>query len=366
VNSAPGLCLMVPGPLEQRTGGYLYDARMVEGLRRLGWTVTVHNLEGRFPLPDARAEASTAAALSRVPGSARVLIDGLALPAIARSLVGTRDPRQLLALVHHLTSDETGLTALQEIRLQEAEIGLLNTVLGVIVTSEFTASRVEQAGVTASRIRCVVPGTEPAELAHGPGSGQPPALLCVGALIPRKGQDILIRALARLRQHSWSCTLAGSSDRDPGFSRRLRALAEDAGLTDRITFAGECDEAELDDLYLRSSVFVSPSLYEGFGMAIAEGLTRGLPIVSTTGGAIPFTVPPGAGILVSPGDDSALANAISTLLDDLPDKAGEPTSRAGSEARSRLSAAARRGSKSLPGWDQQTQAFARAVLDLAP
>ena len=366
MNSAPGLHLMVPEPLEQRTGGYLYDARMVEGLRGLGWTVTVHNLEGRFPLPDARAEASAASVLSRLPSSARVLIDGLALPAIARSLMGTHNPRQILALVHHLTSEETGLTTLQKSRLKSAEIRLLNTVPGVIVTSEFTASRVERAGVTASRIRCVAPGTEPAELARGPGRGQPPALLCVGALIPRKGQDVLIRALARLREHSWSCTLAGSPNRDPKFSRRLRALAEDAGLTDRITFAGECDKAELNDLYLRSSVFVFPSLYEGFGMAIAEALTRGLPIVSTTGGAIPFTVPPKAGILVSPGDDSALASAISSLLDDLPGKAGEPTSRAGSEARSRLSAAARRGSKHLPGWDQQTQAFARAVLDLAP
>ena len=74
---------------------------------------------------------------------------------------------------------------------------------------------------------------------------------------------------------------------------------------ERVEFVGECDEAALNALYDESSVFVLPSYFEGYGMVLTEALARGLPIVSTTAGAIPDTVPPEAGVLVAPGDEEA-------------------------------------------------------------
>jgi glycosyltransferase involved in cell wall biosynthesis len=91
-------------------------------------------------------------------------------------------------------------------------------------------------------------------------------------------------------------------------------------------------------------------------MALAEALVRGLPVVSTTGGAISDTVPSGAGVLVPPGDDRALAGALEPLL-------AEPE---GAERRAALGAAASRYGRMLPSWDEAIAAFAKAVLELAP
>ena len=131
----------------------------------------------------------------------------------------------------------------------------------------------------------------------------------------------------------------------------LKQVAE-AGITDRIDFLGECDRATLEAVYHGSSLFVLASYYEGYGMALTEALARGVPIVSTTGGAIPFTVPSEASILVPPGDHRAIADALRTLLTVSAD-------------RDRLSSAAVRCARELPDWSQSTTAFARAVEELA-
>src|SRR5205814_2296438 len=101
---------------------------------------------------------------------------------------------------------------------------------------------------------------------------------------------------------------------------------------------------------------VLPSYYEGYGMALTEALARGLPVVSTTGGAVPFTVPGAAGILLPPGDEAALADALGHLL------AGP----AGTARRAKLASAAREHALKLPSWDRAAGTFAKAVLELAP
>ncbi|MYD85853.1 MAG: glycosyltransferase, partial [Acidobacteria bacterium] len=149
----------------------------------------------------------------------------------------------------------------------------------------------------------------------GPGPGEPPQLRSVASGVPRKGHDVLVRARARLRDLSWRCVCAGSLDRAPDHARRVRALAEERGLAGRVRFAGECERAALDRIYAASSLFVLASHYEGYGMVLTEALVRGLPVVSTTGGAIPHTLPGDAALLVPPGDDAALASALGSLLD---------------------------------------------------
>ena len=363
MTSGPELHLILPGPLEQRTGGYVYDAHIVTGLRRLGWQVRVHSLDGRFPEPNAQARASSARVLSTLPDGARVIVDGLALPGLSPSYSAHFERLQLLALVHHLTHDETGLNELSKGMLYSSEREVLSRCLGVIVTSEFTASRVRHLGIPETLIRAVQPGIEPVRPARGPGPGAPPQLLCVGSVIPRKGQDILVRALTTLKDESWSCVCAGSLHRDPGFATEVRRLTEKAGLSGRMHFLGECNETRLEELYYRSSVFVLPSHFEGFGMALSEALARGLPVISTTGGAIPYTVPPDAGILVPPGDHESLAEAIAQLLGAPRDDRRDDHS-PGRERRVELAAAARRHAATLPDWDHQARVFADAVMSL--
>ena len=355
--SAADLHFLVPGALDQRTGGYLYDARIVDGLRRRGWTVAVHELAGEFPAGDARARDSLAGTLAGLPADARVVVDGLAMGALPELVRPERGRLRLLALVHLLLGDETGLDAARRERFVALERDALAACAGVLATSGCTAGRVAELGVAAAAIRAVPPGTDPAPPAAGPGPDAPPQLLCLASVTPRKGQDVLVRALARLADRPWRCVCAGSLDRAPAFARAVRQQARAAGLAARIAFPGECGAQAVGALYDASSVFVLPSHAEGFGMVLTEALARGLPVVSTTGGAIPHTVPEDAGLLVAPGDDAALAAALARLLPAAP--GGEPTRLA-----VRLAAAARRHAATLPDWEAATDTFAAALTDL--
>ena len=358
----PSLHLVIPGPLDQRTGGYLYDARMTEGLRRRGWRVTVRSLRGTFPDPDEAARASMAEALAATPDGATVVVDGLALGGLPEPLAAHRCRLRILALVHHPVSEETGLAPDVRDRLAVLERRALAVPDGVIVTSGFTARGLGRYGVEAGRVRVVEPGTDrPPRPARAAPDG-PPRLLSVGAVVPRKGHDVLVRALARLDHLAWECVCAGSLDRDPEHAARVLAEVEARGLAGRVRFVGECDSAALATLFAEAGLFVLASHYEGYGMVLTEALVHGLPIVSTTGGAIPETVPPEASVLVSPGDDRALADALAPLLAG-PGAGGSGAS--GAERRTALADAARRHAAGLRGWDDAAAAFADAVSALA-
>ena len=357
------LHLIVPGPLEQRTGGYVYDARMVAGLRDIGWGVEVRNLEGRFPEADDRGRESLGTTLAELPDRALVIIDGLAMGGLPEALHVHRDRLRMIALVHHPLADETGIDGDQASRFARLEREALSACSGVIATSGFTAARVREYGVPAERVRAVPPGVEPANQATGPGPGEPPRLLCVATVTPRKGHLVLVRALARLTDQPWSCMCVGSLSRAADHAAAVQAEVRQAGLDERIRFVGECDPRALDSHYHGSSVFVLPSYYEGYGMVLTEALVRGLPIVSTTGGGIPYTVPDGAGILVTPGDDEALAGALAQLLSD---DSSTSTARdtLGAERRSAMSSEARRHGGTLPDWEEAARAFAEAIGQL--
>lgn len=350
--ASAALHLVVPGPLEQRTGGYLYDARIVRELRSAGWSVEVHSVDGRFPEADERARSSLDETLRAVPTGAFVVADGLAMGGVP-DLVRTQSGRlRLISLVHHPLADETGLPDETAARLRTLETEALAHVRGVIVTSPFTADRLREYGVPDERVRAVLPGTDAAPPAQGTPAGASARLLCVGSFSPRKGQDVLVRALEGIRDLRWTCVFAGSLERDPGFAAGVRGEIARLGLHDRVELTGELDGARLDGVYATASLFVLASHFEGYGMALAEALARGLPVVSTTGGAIPYTVPADAGLLVTPGDHEALGGALRALLED-------------PARRERLAAAATRHASELPGWKEQADAFAKAVTELA-
>ena len=310
----PELHLVVPGPLDQLTGGYVYDARMVSGLREFGWRVHVHNLSGRFPEPDASARRAMNATLESLPDGSRVLIDGLAMGGLPAPIEAHGGRLRILALVHHPLAEETGLSEEERRSFMDRECRALKPCAGVIVSSDFSARGLDAYGVPASRVRAVLPGTEPAPSAEGPAPGESPVLLCVASVTPRKGHDVLIAALERVRDLPWTCVCVGSLDRDREHADSVLRQASAADLADRIDFVDELDADATGGLYHGASLFVLASHYEGYGMALAEALARGLPVVSTTGGAIPFTVPADAGILVEPGDAAGFGDVLRALL----------------------------------------------------
>jgi len=346
--TSSGFALVVPGRLDQRTGGYLYDARIVHELRLAGTHVDVHEVEGRFPDVDESSKKQLHAALGSIPEGSPVVIDGLAMGGAPDVIEAHADRLCIVALVHHPLADETGLGPKERARFEALERDALAHARGVVVTSPYTARRLEAFGVSADRVHAVTPGTDPSPQAEGPSAGDPPLLLCVGTVTPRKGHDVLLRALARIVDLEWRCACAGSLERAPEFVADVLASASRLGLGDRVRFLGELDREMLDSLYRRASLFVLPSHYEGYGMAFAEALARGLPVVGTNGGAIPDTVPDTVGVLVPTGDDEALAEALRSLL--------------ASEARRKaLTLRARTHAERLPGWAEQARAFAAAV-----
>ena len=266
-----------------------------------------------------------------------MLADGLAFGAMPEEAEREAARLRLVALVHHPLAAETGISADAAAALEVSERRALATARRVVVTSRGTAKALRPYGVAEDRIDVVEPGTDPAPLAAGSGGGAV-HLLCVAALAPRKGHELLFHALASIPERNWRLTCVGSLERHPEVAETLRTLARTLNLDGQIIFAGEATAATLPPFYASADVFVLPTLYEGYGMAVAEALARGLPVVSTKTGAIGDLVEGTAGIVVPPGDVQGFARALSSVLGD-------------SGVRQRLAAGARHVRDRLPTWD---------------
>jgi glycosyltransferase involved in cell wall biosynthesis len=346
------LAFAVPGDLATPTGGYAYDRRMIAELGDLGWRIDFLNLGEDFPWPSEATRTAARTQLLAVPAGRVVVIDGLALGVLPETALqlGGRNP--MLALVHHPLALEWGLSAAQADALRRSERAALAAVRGVVVTSAATARLVaSDYGVAAERITVARPGCDPARLTQGSRDGVV-RLLSVGAVVPRKGFDVLIAALATITDLPWRLTIAGDLSRDRNAAAQLDADIARHALGNRITALGAVSPERLAELYDEADLFVLASYFEGYGMAYAEAVAHGLPVIGTNAGAIPEAVPPDAGLLVDPGDIPALAQALRRVI-------GEAGLRQG------MASAARAAAPQLPTWRQSAGIFARALETLA-
>jgi glycosyltransferase involved in cell wall biosynthesis len=348
----PDLAFAVPGDLETRTGGYIYDRRLMAELRRLAWSVEHLVLNAHFPFPEPADLAAATRRLASLPDGSLTMIDGLAFGAMPALAEAESRRLRLVGLVHHPLARETGLTAAQQTMLRESERRALRAARAVICTSDTTArSLIEDYGVAADRLNTARPGSDRVTTRHRPASDGYVHLLSVGTLTRRKGHEILVAALAQVADLRWACTIVGSLERDPAAAALVGESITRHGLADRIVLAGEI--GDLSAHYAAADIFALASLYEGYGMAFAEALQHGLPIIATTGGAIPEVVPPSAGILVPPGDARALAAALRRMIDDAPARRG-------------FAAGAREAAMALPRWEETARQVAAALQRIRP
>lgn len=265
------------------SGGNSYDRRLLRELAALGWTVREHRV----------APSGLARALASVPDRGVVLVDGLIAD---EALVGETSRLRIVVLLHMPVGDD-----------QERVI--LSAAAAVVTTSRWARDR-----VPGGRATVAAPGADLAPLATGSSSGG--ELLCVGAVVRAKGQDVLLDALARVAHLDWRCTFVGALDLDPGFVEELRDQ-----LTERVYFTGALTGSPLKAAFATADLVVSASRRESYGMSVTDALARGVPVVTTDVGGLPEAVgsaPDGSlpGLLFPADDARALAEHLERWLTD--------------------------------------------------
>lgn len=342
----------IPGDLGAPTGGYAYDRHVMRLLPEFGVEAAHLALPGSFPNPSAADLAETSRLLLALDWRTVLLIDGLAYSAFPTGMAAGMAGR-VVALCHHPLALETGLPADRAAELKRLESAALGYAAAVIVTGDGTKNILTtDFGVDAGKITVAEPGVERAGRAAETPFGQPLKLLAVGAISPRKGYDVLIRALEPIAGLPWRLTIAGTV-LDPGAFAALERQVAAAGLSDRVAFAGALTDAELDALYRDSDLFVMASHYEGYGMALTEALARGLPIVTTRSGPAAEALPDGAAQKCAVGDAGDLAGSIAYLMGD-------------TSARRRHADAAWAAAQTLSTWRDTARIIADVIRSVTP
>lgn len=325
------------------SGGNRYDRRICDGLAAHGWTVREHQLPGDWPQPDRAARARLAGVLAGLADGAVVLLDGLIASAVPDVLLPEATRLRLVVLMH---------LPVEDVR----ERAVVLAAAAVLTTSGWTRRRLlERYRLDPAAVHVAEPGVSAAALATGTAAGT--ELLCVGAVTPVKGYDVLLDALAAVADLPVRCHCVGSLTRDPAYVRELRRRISASGLDDRMCLDGPRTGTELHAAYAGADALVLASRVESYGMVVTEALARGLPVIATDVGGVTEALGFGAngdrpGLLVPPGDPAALAAALRDWL-------GK------AELREELRRAAVERRAGLPGWSGTVARVAQVLASVA-
>jgi glycosyltransferase involved in cell wall biosynthesis len=261
------------------------------------------------------------------------------------------DGPPLVALIHHILADEPRHSWHNKL-LAVAERRFLASVDGFIHNSE-TTRRTVASLVAHNRPQVIAYpagdrfGTPlAAEMidnrAHRPG---PLQLLFLGNVIPRKGLLPLLKGLARIDRQVWQLSVVGALDFDPAYTAEARQLVRRLDLSESVRFLGPLGNDRLVGTLGASHLFCMPYAYEGFGIAILEGMAFGLPAIGCRTGAAGETIRHGQnGYLLALGDLAGLQPLLSQLHQDR-------------DRLRRLSLAARATYAASPGWQDAVAAI---------
>jgi glycosyltransferase involved in cell wall biosynthesis len=336
------------------SGGNVYDGRVCRELAAFGWDVHQHPIAGAWPRADPEGHAALARAVGRIPDGAVALLDGLIASAAPEALVPHAGRLAQVVLVHmplghRPPDDEAGA-------VRARERAVLAAAAAVVTTSAWAQRRLgELYALPADRVHVAEPGVDAAGLAPGTAAGD--GLLCVAAVTPDKGHDVLLEALAATTDLCWRCACVGSLDRDPAFADGVLRATRKRGLGERVRFPGPRTGPELDRAYAAADLLVLASRAETYGMVVTEALARGLPVVAADVGGVTEALGHAndrtrPGLLVAPDDPAGLGAALRAWLGD-------------AELRGRLRRAARERRASLRGWPATASVLAGVLAGAA-
>jgi glycosyltransferase involved in cell wall biosynthesis len=291
--------------------------------------------------------------MTAVPPGSVVLIDGLIASSVPDVITAQANRLRLVLLVHMPLG---AVPTVEGSRSREAERSALTSAAAIVATSSWTQDwLLSEYGIRAGLIHVAVPGVDPA----APSTGTPDGaeLLCVAAVTPNKGHDVLLAALAQLADVRWRCTIVGSLDRDRNFVGVLEQSAQKSGIADRVQFVGARTATDLDAAYAQADMLVLASRGETYGMVITEALARGLPVIATDVGGVPEALGTAGngvrpGLLIPVDDPIALASALRRWLDD-------------AAWRDHLRRVAAERRLSLSGWSTTSHRISRVLREVA-
>ena len=310
----PQAAFAIPGDINTRTGGYIYERRMLESLNALGMPTRHVELMTSWPDPTSQAARDLVEQLAALPPGIPLILDGLVFGAMDTDVLAGLN-RPVIAMLHHPLGLEAGLPPARAAELLAREAANLRHAAHVVVPSPHTRDiLVQDFGVARADISIALPGFDRPAMRSVP-KARPPLILSVGIICERKGHDVLLDALAQVAHLDWQAAIVGMVH-DTEVQDRLLHQRARLGLEGRVRFTGVIPADELDQLYHDASLFALATRYEGYGMVLSEAQLYGLPILSCAVGAVPQTVPPGSGILVPPDDATAFAKALEQLLQD--------------------------------------------------
>jgi glycosyltransferase involved in cell wall biosynthesis len=342
----PTALFLNPGDIKRKTGGSIYNRKLAESLTGRGFRLEV------VTVPDLPYFAGLVAGVAIGPllllRLARrkydvVIVDGWAHPTtllfnIACWMTGSVP---LVIIVHQVRSRAMKLPARFIARMVERVA--LRCARLVVTVSGFISGEVERLVGSNERIALAPPGSAPlldTTWDRGKREGMPLRLLFVGNCTRLKGLEHLVGALGLLQDVPVTLDVVGDLSFEPRYYEELVRQAKSLGVSERVTFHGAISHEELGRFYSQADIFTFPSLYEGFGIVLAEAMHAGLPIVATRIGPTDEILREGENALIVPAADSAaLAGAIRRL-------AADAYMREGFSRRSRELAG------SLPTWKQ--------------
>ena len=326
------------GDTGRKTGGYLYNARMISGLRQRGFEIEEIVACGASP-EEQQATAPRFGSTFDPSGYHVVVVDALARIVVSPHLYLWRTSRPVVALVHELPSVANGGLD----RGPGHEESLLR-VDRLVAVSGHGRDVLRSRGVEAGRIHVVSPGFDSVPRGeHSRPTGDLVRVLCVAQWVPRKGILALVQSWSLHERPGAVLELVGETDADPPYEKRVRAAIE-AAPRGSIIVSGCVDDAALGAAFASADVFALPSLYEGYGIVYAEALAFGLPVIACDVGPVPELVGREAGVLIPTDDKAALSAALDLFTQD-------------PALRTRMSEAAGRRASSLPRWKDTVAGF---------
>jgi glycosyltransferase involved in cell wall biosynthesis len=303
------LYFIIPGNIHSLTGGYLYDMKMIRGLEEQGYDVPIIGIDE--PLTCLAAiEGYCRSQFIKLPPGTCVVIDSLVLGLLHKLVREFSDRLNIVGLIH---LPVTYNILSYKMKLADYEINAMMDASSLIVTGRFMVQLLGDAGIPSEKITIVEPGTEryPRKRTY---KKLPTELLCISNYSAIKAQHVLVQALEKIRHMDWSLNLYGNMQRDERYVASLRSYILRKNLEGRILLHDTIPHDQISAAFLQSDLFILPSLFESFGMVLAESLAHGIPVVTTVAGNIPYTVPPAMGVFTERGNADHLAYALNELM----------------------------------------------------